>query len=1149
MAGNSGSLKFEITVDNSGAISGIKKIGDEANDAGEKGKKSFSAFSTLLDAVGVKGDSFTASMLKVGGAYVGVQKLEEALRFMKDQVMGSIKSASDLQEVASAFSVVFGGQLIVAETWAKTLVDGYAMSTREAKQYLTTLQSMLVPMGMNSTAAGKMSFVITKLAADLGSMKNLPTADVMRDITASLVGQYETTRKYGASLSAASVEQKAMNMGLAENKDALTAADKAQAAFKLIVESSAVSTGDMARTAHSYANELKKSKANVEDLQAVMGEALLPVASQVLRAFNDWAKSSLQNKQALVDMTAGGVMVFLRASQALLAATMTVHDIWLGLKIVVPAVSAIISASFEAAFEGLRAVVPALDDIMKGMVAIGAIKSNPFDSIRDGLRSWTSFSHEAAEKAIDDATRIRAGYSRINDGINTTIAGLSNLKASTIDTANNGVAITGAASDKTVKLTEAQIAKQQKALEDLTTFEAKQYDAEMALRTKRQAEIAKQLKEQIDAAERAAKEKTSAEEKMYNDLKFDAVGYRVFKEKQLLEEYDRLVKTTGDSVNAYAWYTKQIEALDKEEINEHEKGAREQAERDRKDLEDLRMAKERATNDALRLLGDESATAVSIRAAQNAQILANAQVTDAERLRLAGLLADNEAEIMRRAAEDERLHNIQRLENSKSMYDMAKGYAQEYLTVTHADTQKLTEAWIRGEDLKTAASEMAKNKLIGFASNLASGYFDKMAEGVLIEVKNYLGLGAAQSSTLGATWQEKLGSVAGYLAGMGVAMAGARAVSGYAAGGWLQANPNGGMINQGSGFKDDVFLGLTHNGKTANYGMKREFVVNQESTANNLPLLYFLNTNKHIDLLAALNTKNYEGGGPISDPREIANKVNGSGFGTFVQEWNDTGDWEEAVVKAVLYYAGALGGAATGHMMGKDYLGFAGGGPITNVRGFGFGDFLGDLIDDLGPLGSTMPGTGIPTASEIWDNPMLLLDNNVTGAAGEFQSSLGISGMDGSLNSLAAAFWGLDFWGAMAQVRDSVDAHLIPFYTDVLTPGRSIDFSRHPEEQIKGIFDSILSHPEGLLGMAGGGQLPAYANGTPYVPRTGLALVHQGEEITPAWANSERRDAADAVNELREEIAPLLFVCASNSQKMARFIDTWDTNGLPETRV
>ena len=214
-------------------------------------------------------------------AYVGFRELKEGISSV-------IQAASDLQEVSSKFSVVFAGQEATANAWAETLVDSYAMSTREAKQYLASVQDLLVPMGMQAEAAGKMSNEVVKLSADLGSFNNLPTAQVMDDIQSALVGNYETMKKYGVVLNASTVQQKAMSMGLARTKDDLTAADKAQAAYALMVEGSTAAIGDMARTSNSYANQAKKMGSTIEDLRAEIGKELIPVATSVVKTFNDW---------------------------------------------------------------------------------------------------------------------------------------------------------------------------------------------------------------------------------------------------------------------------------------------------------------------------------------------------------------------------------------------------------------------------------------------------------------------------------------------------------------------------------------------------------------------------------------------------------------------------------------------------------------------------------------------------------------------------------------------------------------------------------------------------------------------------------------------------------------------------------------------
>lgn len=216
----------------------------------------------------------------------------------------SIKAASDLEEVSSKFNVVFKGQEKVAKEWAETLVGSYAMSIREAKQYLSSIQDLLVPMGMASKEAGELSNEIVKLSADLGSFNNLPTERVMLDIQSALVGNFETMKKYGVVLNATIVQERALAMGLAETKDELNAGMRAQAAYTLMVEGSQAAIGDMARTSESYANQLKLMHARTEDLKAALGDALLPVMTEYLSQLNKVIEASVrwtkENKEGLV---------------------------------------------------------------------------------------------------------------------------------------------------------------------------------------------------------------------------------------------------------------------------------------------------------------------------------------------------------------------------------------------------------------------------------------------------------------------------------------------------------------------------------------------------------------------------------------------------------------------------------------------------------------------------------------------------------------------------------------------------------------------------------------------------------------------------------------------------------------------------------
>ena len=265
-------LKLDLIVDDKGSVV-VKKFSKGAQSSLDIAKKSAVAL-----GVGLAGATAALAVL-----YQGTKAV--------------IGPASDLQETTSKFNVVFADQIKIAESWSETLVDSYAMSRRESKEYLSSIQDLLVPMGMVAEKAGAMSFEVTKLAADLGSFNNMPTARVMGDIQSALVGNYETMKKYGVVLNATVVQEKALAMGLAKTKAELTAGQKAQASYALMVAGSAAAIGDQQRTMGSYANQMKKYRALIEDVKVEYGEKLLPVATDAIKTINEMMKDLLDSGQ------------------------------------------------------------------------------------------------------------------------------------------------------------------------------------------------------------------------------------------------------------------------------------------------------------------------------------------------------------------------------------------------------------------------------------------------------------------------------------------------------------------------------------------------------------------------------------------------------------------------------------------------------------------------------------------------------------------------------------------------------------------------------------------------------------------------------------------------------------------------------------
>lgn len=279
---NTATLQIAVEVDDRGTVK-IRQLGKAAREAGTEAETGFRRAGRSLGDMNSQVKTSLGSIKALYGAVAGAAVTAAIVQVSR----ASIQAASDLQQVSSKFDVVFQGQEQQAGQWSQTLVNSYAMSTRESKLYLSSVQDLLVPMGMASTAAGKMSFEVVKLSADLGSLNDLPTGAVMDDIQSALVGNYETMKKYGVVLNAAAVEQEALTTGLAKTKEEITAADKAQAAYQLIVKSSTAAIGDLGRTSGDLANQEKKRIALTEDLMAVYGNAMLPAYNRIITATNE----------------------------------------------------------------------------------------------------------------------------------------------------------------------------------------------------------------------------------------------------------------------------------------------------------------------------------------------------------------------------------------------------------------------------------------------------------------------------------------------------------------------------------------------------------------------------------------------------------------------------------------------------------------------------------------------------------------------------------------------------------------------------------------------------------------------------------------------------------------------------------------------
>ena len=327
---------------------------------------------------------FSASAARMGGALIAAGGAAAA------PFAASIGAASRLQETMNKFDVVFGSQSAAMKAWGDNYAAQVGRSKEQTASFLAGTQDLLVPMGLEPGSARKMSKDITSLAFDLASFNNLQDADVVRDLQSALTGSGEVMKKYGVILSAAAVNQELMNNAIDPKK--ATEAQKANARLAIIMKGTTAAQGDAVRSAGSYANQMKRLGATVDNTAASVGGALLPIVTDVVSRFSDaavmvgnWAA----NNQGLIVGAAGLAAGLVATGGALLGVAAAAKIAAVGFGLVSTAVSpvALITAGFvglgvvaanhfgltEAASQSLCATFGAVKD--DALTAFGGIKA------------------------------------------------------------------------------------------------------------------------------------------------------------------------------------------------------------------------------------------------------------------------------------------------------------------------------------------------------------------------------------------------------------------------------------------------------------------------------------------------------------------------------------------------------------------------------------------------------------------------------------------------------------------------------------------------------------------------------------------------------------------------------------------------------
>ena len=273
-----GQVVFEIVGDNKNIKQSLKDTTQAINDESKKWDEN------VEDSSGKISDSLTGAFTKV----VASAAFMKITQMLINLGVEGIQVASDLEEVQNVVDVTFGeaGSRKI-EKWANEASKNFGLTELQAKRYASTLGAMMKSSGMGEDQIGEISMNLAGLAADMASFYNLDFDTAFSKIQSGMAGMSMPLRQLGINMSETSVAAFAAAEGFETEYSKMSEAEQILVRYQYLMKATSDAQGDFARTSDSYANSQRRVATGMETLKAQIGEALLPIATDVSNAVSD----------------------------------------------------------------------------------------------------------------------------------------------------------------------------------------------------------------------------------------------------------------------------------------------------------------------------------------------------------------------------------------------------------------------------------------------------------------------------------------------------------------------------------------------------------------------------------------------------------------------------------------------------------------------------------------------------------------------------------------------------------------------------------------------------------------------------------------------------------------------------------------------
>lgn len=242
---------------------------------------------TAQDKSGPAINSAVQGIKNVGTVAAGILSanlLQGAATRMQQFIGSTVKAASSLGESVNAVGKVFGSEAKFVEQWGKDNAAAFGLSQRAFNELVTPMGALLKNTGMDMKDVSSNTIDLTKRAADMASVFNTDVSTALEAIQSGLRGETDPLEQFGVHLSAAAIQSEALAETGKDVASTLTEEEKATARVNLIMKQTASVAGDFAETSDGLANSQRIATAEIENAQAKIGGAFLPILAKAAQA-------------------------------------------------------------------------------------------------------------------------------------------------------------------------------------------------------------------------------------------------------------------------------------------------------------------------------------------------------------------------------------------------------------------------------------------------------------------------------------------------------------------------------------------------------------------------------------------------------------------------------------------------------------------------------------------------------------------------------------------------------------------------------------------------------------------------------------------------------------------------------------------------